>query len=128
MDTESTALKAHERGKGMLMLAAFSRALTRAVAAEATSAGVNAARGGGRNDFIGLLAGLAVEGILVAQDVPDTRSWTTLPGRFHVYRARVAPGDRTVTIDLTGRAGGQITRQVNVPPGGFGVVTHWTLR
>lgn len=129
LDVEAAALKVFDRAKGLLYMASFTRAIARALAGGATQAVVNAANSDKGGGLPGFLAGLLVEGIMVAQDVPDTRSWSSLPGRLHVFRVRVPPGAHQVRIALSGAAGGgEVVRQVDVRPGGYTVVTHLTLR
>ncbi len=131
LDVQAVATATFARAQPLLLLASFSRAVTRALAGAGTEALVSAAVGkkeGG--DVLGLLAGLALEGAMGAADTPDTRSWVSLPGRFHVFRARVQPGPTDVAIFLDG--GGpepeQVLRRVDVPAGGWAVMTHYTLR
>ena len=128
LDVEHTATQVFERAKGLLLMASFTRALARAIAGGATQAAVNAAGDGKGGGLPGFLAGLLVEGIMVAGDIPDTRSWSALPGRMHVFRQRVAPGMHNVTVTLSGPQGAVVERQVEVAPGGYAVVTHLTLR
>ena len=129
LDLEALAWSAFERSKGVIMLAAFSRAVTRALAGAGAATLVRSAAGdreGG--DAMGFLVGLLVEGLMVAADVPDTRSWSTLPARLHVFRARVPAGAHRVQIQLLGPAAEEVVRDVQVEPGGYVVVTHVTLR
>jgi hypothetical protein len=128
LDVEDAAVKTFERAKGLLLMASITRALARAVTGGATEAVVNAANGDGGDGLPGLLAGLLVTGVMVARDIPDTRSWSALPGRLHVFRMRVAPGVHNVRLALSGPRGEVVDRQVEVKPGGYAVVTHLTLR
>lgn len=112
--------------KGALMAAAIVRMVTRAVAGEATQ---RAAEAGGAAGGLALLAGLAVEGALVAADTPDTRSWVTLPSEIFVARAEVAPGRHRVAVAWHGAAGRTVVeRVVDVAPGGFAVVAAASMR
>ena len=67
---------------------------------------------------------------MVAADTPDTRSWVSLPGELYVFRVRVPPGPTEVSILLeSGTPTPEvIRRQVEIPAGGWAVVTHYTLR
>lgn len=129
LDVEAQARAAFARGQGMVLLAAVTRALTRAAAGAGTDTLVRGAAGDKKGgDLLGTLAGMAVEGIMVAADVPDTRSWTALPGRVHLFRVRVPGGARSVRIHLSGVESGEVVREVRVAPGGYAVVPHLTLR
>lgn len=91
---------------GALMAAAITRMITRAIAGGATRAGSRAVAQSSDKPAIGVLgwiAGVAVEGAMAAADVPDTRSWTTLPGRIHIARARLEPGLHRVSVSVDGR-------------------------
>jgi uncharacterized protein len=112
--------------KGTLMAAAIVRMITRAVAGEATQQG---AKAGGAAGGLALLAGLAVEGALVAADTPDTRSWVTLPSEIFVARAEVPRGRHDVTVAFEGAADRMVTSKVvDVPPAGFAVVSVASMR
>ena len=129
LDAEALALADFERGRPALLLASFTRAVTRALAGAGTEAAVRSAAGRkGGGDALGMLAGLVVQGVMVATDTPDTRSWTSLPGRFHVYRARVPAGTLDVRVLVEGTQPEEVVRRVEVRPGGYAVVTHFTLR
>jgi tetratricopeptide (TPR) repeat protein len=118
--------EAWDRIKGTLMAAAIVRMITRAVAGEATH---QAAEAGGAAGGLALLAGLAVEGALTAADTPDTRSWVTLPSHVVLSRIEVKPGKHKVSVIFEGTAGRTSRKQVvNVPPGGFAVVSAASMR
>lgn len=114
----------YEEIKPKIIGAALTRMIVRAAAAEGARAAGNTQGSG-----LGFLAALVVEGTLTALDKPDTRSWSTLPGRVHIARIPVAPGNHEVEVDVTG-AGGvmRMRRSVHVPKGGFAVVDFTTLR
>jgi hypothetical protein len=97
--------------------AALSRLIVRAAAAEGARALGNQADGS-----VGLLAALAVEGALVALDRPDTRSWTFLPDRALVARARLPAGPHELVVALQGSATEKRTIPVDVPAGGFAAI------
>ncbi|MCA9543087.1 MAG: hypothetical protein KC613_01820 [Myxococcales bacterium] len=105
-----------QRHEGSLIAGAITRMITRAVAGELSGAAANK---GSNNGLAGLLVGLAVEGAMAAADTPDTRSWVTLPERIQVARARVAPGQRTITVRHLGR---DHTATLDLQPGGWAVV------
>lgn len=97
--------------------AAISRLIVRAVAAEGARALGNQA-----DSAVGLLAALTVEGAMVAMDKPDTRSWTFLPDRAFVGRARLPAGSHEVVLTLEGGTAETRTVPVEVPSGGFAAV------
>jgi uncharacterized protein len=103
--------------KPRIIGAALTRMIARAAAAEGSRY-----LAGKRKRAAGALAALATEAALTGLDKPDTRSWTFLPGRIYVCRARVKPGRHQIRIDLLGAARQRQTVQVNVPPGGYSVV------
>jgi hypothetical protein len=94
-----------------ILAAALSRLLVRAATAE----GVRAASRG-KDDWVGALTANLVEAAMVAGDRPDTRSWTLLPGRVAVVRARLSSGSHTVRVQLQG---GTREFEVDVPERGF---------
>lgn len=126
-DLGAEIIAEYEEMKPKIIGAAISRMIVRAAAsAGAYAAGSQAKNGGGA---IGILAALAVEGTLTALDKPDTRSWTTLPGRVFVGRIEVPAGVHEVVVTVSGKGGRQEHRaKVKVPAGGFAVFDVTTLR
>jgi len=110
------AIRAWEEARGSVVAAAITRMLARVVAGETT----RRAAGG----TIGALLSLATQATLTATDVPDTRSWATLPARIAFGRLRVKPGTHTVYVSARG-----VKKQVRVAarPGGWVVVNHTVL-
>lgn len=82
--------------EGVVVASAITRLIARYAAGEVARAAT-----GDRNGW-GMLASLVVQGSLSAADVPDTRSWETLPARVGVVRLRVAPGKHTVQLGSRG--------------------------
>jgi uncharacterized protein len=121
LNVADATLAAWENDKGKLMIAAFTRMLARALAAEATTA-VGKGSGLDKQLFPGAswLLGRVVEGGLAAADTPDTRSWTMLPSHVQIYRLRVPAGATRVTIRSSL---GAISQEVDVRSGGFAVVS-----
>lgn len=122
LNVERRVVEQYERNKGTLVAASITRLLTRAVAGELTNVATRKASDSGP---LGLLLGLAVEGALTAADTPDTRSWVTLPARFHVARACVPAGRHAVSMRYRGR---QLSQQVEIRPGGWAVANFSALR
>lgn len=76
--------KEYETAKPKIIGTAISRLIARAAAAE-----VSRNNAGNESKGLGNLVALTVEGVLVATDRPDTRSWTLLPGYVYVARESV---------------------------------------
>lgn len=126
-DLSAEIVQEYEELKPKIIGAALTRMIARAAAAEgARAAGKQSNQAGG---LIGFLAAAAVEGTMVALDKPDTRSWTTLPGRVYVGRARLPPGEHELRITVAGPGGREVRRtRVNIAAGQFVVVDVTTLR
>ena len=122
LDVENIALKEFERVKGVLIAASITRLITRAVAG-AVGEGIGARATGNKN--LGFLIGLALEGVMTAADTPDTRSWVTLPARFHIARVRVPAGAHTIKVTSRGKSR---SRLIKVQPGGWVVLNFSDLR
>ena len=82
--------------EGTVVASAITRLIARYAAGEVARAAT-----GDRNGW-GMLASLVVQGALSATDVPDTRSWETLPARVGVVRLQVPPGRHTVQLGARG--------------------------
>ncbi len=110
--------------KPKIIGSAITRMIVRAAAAEGARAAGNQG-----DSALGLISALAVEGLLVALDKPDTRSWTTLPDRVFIGRVQVPPGEHTLEVVVEGNGGSERhTASVNVAEGGYAVVDITTLR
>ncbi len=116
-DLDAEITREYETIKPKIIGAALTRMIARAAAAEGARA-VARKKGGAT----AMLAALATEATLVGLDKPDTRSWTFLPARLHICRARVKPGRHKINVNLSGRSRQTRTIEVQVPPGGFSVV------
>jgi tetratricopeptide (TPR) repeat protein len=121
VDVSAAVRQQWKRIEGRIVASAITRLATRVLLGQAA----RAAAGSGGNDWAGLFASLAVQGVLTAMDNPDTRSWETLPARVVVARARVAPGRHVV--DLQAR-GARRTETVNLVAGGWRAVSLMALR
>ena len=102
-DVDEQVRVAWNDGAGGLINTAILRMLTRAVAGGATAAGGQAIAKSEDKPAIGVLgwlAGVAVEGAMTAADVPDTRSWSTLPATIYIARQRLAPGEHQFRVDV----------------------------
>lgn len=111
----------YEAIKPKIIGAAISRMIVRAAAAEgAREAGRSA--GGSGGDVLGTIFALITEGLMVAADKPDTRSWELLPDRVYAYRRRVSPGRREVSVQLGGSIPEVRRVDVDIPTDGYAIV------
>lgn len=117
------ATKLHyEAYKGGMIAAAVVRLISRAVAGEASQA---AGKKLSNSGIAGLLIGLAVEGAMTAADVPDTRSWVTLPGRYWLAYGDLPAGEHFVRVGVAGQV---ITRRITVTAGQTAVMNISDIR
>jgi hypothetical protein len=124
-DISKKVIDAWNSIKPKLMAAAIVRMVTRLIAGIATEAAVTKASG---SSIGGLMAGLAVQGAMTAFDTPDTRSWTTLPAMVTISRLEIAAGPHEVQMEWSGNGKETATTTVNVPNGGFVVVSASSMR
>ncbi len=116
-DLGAAVSQEYEKAKPKIIAAALTRMATRAAVAEGI-------RAGGRQEskVLGDVLAIVFESALVAFDRPDTRSWTTLPGRVLVARVPVAPGQHTVAVSFAGSGSAGRTIAVDVPSAGYAAV------
>jgi uncharacterized protein len=115
---DSEARKEWDDARGKLVASAITRLVTRLVAGETT----RKVAGGG---LLGALLGLGAQATLTATDVPDTRSWATLPARIALARFPVPAGPHEIEIS----ASQSLKRvKINPKPGGWAVVNVTVLR
>jgi len=116
-DLDAEIVREYEAIKPKIMAAAVTRMIARAVAAEGARR-----LPGESKEFTRMFAALATEAALLGMDKPDTRSWTFLPAKAYVCRARVRPGPHEIRVTLSGRTQEMRTIRTDVPPGGFSVI------
>jgi hypothetical protein len=109
MDVGVAVTRAWGRIEGVVMAAALTRMLARAVVGGAgrVAALAAASSGDARAGAVGALGWLAATGAQAAMraaDVPDTRSWTTLPEYIRVGRVQLGRGLHTAEVNVVGRA------------------------
>jgi len=109
--------RAWDKARGAVVASAITRTLTRVVAGETTKK----IAGGG---ILGELLSLGTQATLTATDVPDTRSWATLPARIAFGRMRVHAGTHTIALTA---AGGRKRQTVTIAPNGWAVVNLTAL-
>jgi hypothetical protein len=112
------AQKAWKENLGVIVASAITRLIARIVAGEAT----RKVAGGGVG---GLLLSLGTQATMTAVDTPDTRSWSTLPGRIAITRVRVPPGKHTVELEARGARKRQ---DLTLKPNDWAVVNLTVLR
>jgi uncharacterized protein len=116
---DQEAQRAWDQVKGTVIASAITRMISRVVAGK----GVEAAAGKD-HPIAGFLLGLATQATLTATDTPDTRNWATLPARMAFGRVMLPPGPRTVQLHARGA---DMTKKVDIKPGGFAVVALTVL-
>lgn len=122
LDVEGRVIDQFEQVQPSLVAAALTRVLTRAAAGAITE---GAAKSNSKGGAIAMLAGLLVQGAMVAADTPDTRAWVTLPASISVARTRVPPGKHTITVRLDGL---ERTATIDAKAGGFNVLNFSAAR
>lgn len=115
---DAEIFREYETIKPKIMTAAVTRMLARAAVAE----GVRLLPRNKSEKSMGMLAALLTEAALIGLDKPDTRSWTFLPAKAYLCRARVPPGPHEIRVTLSGKIQETRVIQVDVPPGAFSVV------
>ncbi len=118
LEVDNEAQKAWDAVRGTLIASAITRMIARVLAGQATKE----IAGG---STLGVLLSLGAQATLTATDVPDTRSWSTLPARIAIGRVQLPPGKYQVDLSASG-----YTRKalVELQPGGFSVVSLTALR
>ena len=116
---DQEARRAWDQVKGTVIASAITRLIARVAAGK----GVQAATSG-ENQVVGLLLGLATQATLTAADTPDTRNWATLPARMAFARVMLPAGPRTVQLQARGA---NLTKKIDIKPGGFTVVNLTVL-
>ncbi len=119
-DLDAEIFREYETIKPRIMAAAVTRMLARAAAAEGVRLLPRDKSDKGKS--MGMLAALLTEAAMIGLDKPDTRSWTFLPAKAYICRARVPPGPHEIRINLSGKTQETRTIRVDIPPGGFTVI------
>jgi len=117
-DLNAEIAREYEIIKPKILTAALTRLIARAAAAEAARQLPDKSDKTAR-----WVAALATEAVLLGLDKPDTRSWTFLPAKAYISRIRVTPGRHEIHINLSGQTQETRTIPVEIPAGGFSVVT-----
>ncbi|MBX3191592.1 MAG: hypothetical protein KF819_31660 [Labilithrix sp.] len=110
--------------EGHVLAAATSRCIARVVAGKSIEAATQASNNR-TVEGIGFLVSLFGQIAANAADVPDTRSWETMPARLAIARVRVTPGEHRVHLEAQGmRREGSLA----VAPGGWRAISLFALR
>jgi hypothetical protein len=112
------AKRAWDDARGAVVASAITRLIARVVAGETTKR----AAGGG---LVGTLLSLGTQATLTATDIPDTRSWSTLPGRVALARLTLPPGPHKVELAA---GGNRRSAQIKLESGDWAVVNLTALR
>ena len=94
VDLTRLAERAYEDAKPLLITAAITRLISRALVGGITESLVKKKS----NGAVGLLVGLIAEGAMASADTPDTRSWTTLPAQLDLYWLWLPPGTHQLRL------------------------------
>lgn len=111
----------YEKDKGRIMAAAITRTVTRFLAGQGARA---AAQGASNDSTVGAIFSIVTQAALTAADTPDTRSWSTLPGRVALARLTLPPGQHTFELAAQGK---KRAATVNLEPGGWAALTLTVL-
>jgi len=116
---DDEAQKAWEDARGAVVASAITRLIARVVAGEV------ARQAGGKDSTLGALLSIGTQITLTATDIPDTRSWATLPAHIGIARVVLPPGVHEIQV---GASNSQKRVQVDLKPGGWSVVNVTVLR
>ena len=116
VDTEAN--KAWDDARGTIVASAITRMIARILAGQVA----RKASGGGT---LGTLLSLGTQATLTATDIPDTRSWATLPARIGITRMALPPGKHEVEVVI---GPSRKKQTVELEPGGYAVLCVTQLR
>lgn len=111
LDVEAGVRREYERMQGAYVMAALSRMVSRALVARFVEGAA-----GGKDKKDNRLLGALVEAALMMMDVPDTRSWSSLPAKVFFARGRWPAGAHRLTVTFEG-TGETVSREVTVTDG-----------
>jgi hypothetical protein len=124
LDVSAEVRAEWQRIEGDVMAAAITRTVARVVVGKAIEGLANTSD---KKEVkaAGLLFSLFAQAAMSAADVPDTRSWETLPARVGVARVRVPSGDHRVLLRARGM---EREGTVSVTNAGWRAVSLFALR
>ncbi|TXH23075.1 MAG: hypothetical protein E6Q99_08380 [Elusimicrobia bacterium] len=111
LDVEAGVRRDYAKMQGTYLMAALSRMVSRAMVARFAEAAAQ----GDKKKNSGLVGAL-VEGALMMMDVPDTRSWSSLPAKVFYARGRWPAGTHRLSVAFDG-TGETVDREVTVVEG-----------
>jgi hypothetical protein len=118
LEVDEEAQKAWEGAKVPLIASAITRLIARVVAGQTTKKIAG-------NGLLGAVLSLGTQATLTATDIPDTRSWSTLPARIAIGRVQLPAGKYQVEVSAGGT---ERNVPVELDAGGFAVVSLTALR
>ena len=118
LSVDVEARKAYERDRGAIVASAITRMVARIVAGQAAKAAT-------QDDLAGTLISLGLQAGLTAADTPDTRSWSTVPGRVALTRIAVEPGPQKIELQAQGV---KKTLQIDLKAGDWEAVALTVLK
>jgi hypothetical protein len=124
LDVEAEVRAEWQRIEGDVMAAAITRAVSRVLVGKAIE-GVANTSDKKEVKAVGFLLSLFAQAAMSAADVPDTRSWETLPARVGVARVRLPPGEHRVLLRARGS---EREGKVQATPDSWRAVTLFALR
>jgi hypothetical protein len=124
LDVEAEVRAEWRRIEGDVMAAAITRTVARVLVGKAIE-GVANTSDKKEVKAVGLLLSLFAQAAMTVADVPDTRSWETLPARVGVARVRLPPGAHRVLLRARGS---ERVGEVRTEPAGWHAVTLFALR
>jgi hypothetical protein len=118
-DINAIALKSLEERNGLIMAKSVARAVAKYIAKQVAS-------NGGKNQMMDLIGTV----YQYASEQADTRSWRTLPARFHIIRGQLAPGkyDLQVKVTMADNSVKEESVKVKIKDGAKTVVPLFELR
>ncbi len=124
LDVDAEVRAEWRRIEGEVMAAAITRTVARVLVGKAIE-GVANISDKKEVKAVGFLLSLFAQAAMSAADVPDTRSWETLPARVGVARVHLPPGDHHVLLRARG-----IEREgdVRATPAGWRAISLFALR
>lgn len=124
LDVAAEVREEWRRIEGEVMAAAITRTVARVLVGKAIE-GIANTSDQKEVKAVGFLFSLFAQAALNAADVPDTRSWETLPARIGIARVHVSPGDHHVVLRARGT---EREGDVRVTAGDWRAISLFALR
>ncbi len=123
LDVSAEVRAEWRRREGDVMAAAITRTVARVLVGQAIEGAANTSDKKGVK-AMGFFLSLLAQAAMTAADVPDTRSWETLPARVGIARVRLRPGEHRVVLRARGT---EREGNVRVTPAGWRAVSLFAL-